>query len=458
MKQVLVAIIVGLACAAVARAETRAGAAAVVITPPLGVPMAGYYSARGAEGVHDDLHAKAIVIEQDGVKAALVVCDLIGMPQFIAEEARKLIASGTGVKGEMVMISATHTHTGPSLPGRSSREPLEGAPDTAKEYVRKLPSLIAQSVKEAEGRLTDVTAMIGVGYEHRVGFNRRFIMEDGTVGWNPGKLNPKIVRPAGPIDPEVKVLAFNGDGGNTIATYVNFAVHPDTVGGQEISADYAHTLSKILSKVKGESMVTVFANGTCGDINHVDVGTKEPQKGHGEAERIGTVLAGEVIKTYARMKPVAPGSLRAKSEVVKLPLAQIKDGEVEVARRTSLKSDAKFLEKVHAFKVLDVAARGGRPIEAEVQVIALGDDVAWVGLPGEIFVELGLEIKRRSPFRQTIVVELANNSIGYVPTKRAFGEGNYEVVSARCAEGSGEMLVEAALRLLNELRGAPKGE
>jgi len=89
MKQVLVAIIVVLACAAVARAELRAGAAAVVITPPLGVPMAGYYNARGAEGVHDDLHAKAIVIEQDGVKAALVVCDLIGMPQFIAEEARK---------------------------------------------------------------------------------------------------------------------------------------------------------------------------------------------------------------------------------------------------------------------------------------------------------------------------------------------------------------------------------
>ena len=153
------------------------------------------------------------------------------------------------------------------------------------------------------------------------------------------------------------------------------------------------------------------------------------------------------------MKPVAAGPLRAKSEVVKLPLAAIEDGEVEAARRTSLKTDAKFLEKVHAFKVLDVAARGGRPIEAEVQVIALGDDVAWVALPGEIFVELGLEIKKRSPFRQTIVVELANNSIGYVPTKRAFGEGNYEVVSARCAEGSGEMLVEAALRLLNDVKG-----
>jgi hypothetical protein len=294
--------------------------------------------------------------------------------------------------------------------------------------------------------------MVGVGHEERLSFNRRFFMQDGTVGWNPGKLNPKIVRPAGPIDPEVNVVAFNGDGG-TAATYVNFAVHPDTVGGQEISSDFAHTLSRILGKLKGESMVMVFANGACGDVNHVDVTTKEPQKGHGEAERIGTILAGEVIKTYARMKPISVGPLRTKREVVRLPLAAIKEGEVAEARRTSLKTDAKFLEKVQAFKVLDVAARGGRPIEAEVQVIALGDELAWVGLPGEIFTELGLEIKKRSPFRQTIVVELANGSIGYVPTKRAYGEGNYEVISARCAEGSGEMLVEAALRLLNEVRG-----
>ena len=458
MKQVFAAMIV-LTCAAVSHAaELRAGAATVVITPPMGVPMAGYYNARGAESVHDDLHAKAIVIEAEGAKAALVVCDLIAMPDFIVAEARRLIEAGTGVKGEMVMISATHTHTGPSLPGRSAREPVEGSPDAAREYVRKLPGLIAQSVKDAEERLADAAVMTGVGYEHRVSFNRRFIMEDGTVGWNAGKLNPKIVRPAGPIDPEVKVVAFNGDGGNTLATYVNFAVHPDTVGGQHISSDYAHALAKVLAQVKGESMVTVFANGTCGDVNHVDVSTKEPQKGHGEAERIGTILAGEVIKTYARMKAVNVGPLRARQEVVKLPLAAIKEGEVEDARRMSFKSDAKFLEKVHAFKVLDVAARGGRPIEAEVQVIALGDEVAWVGLPGEIFVELGLELKRRSPFRQTIVVELANGSIGYVPTKRAYGEGNYEVISARVAEGSGEMLVEAALRLLKDVNGAGKGE
>src|SRR6185503_12229669 len=113
-------------------------------------------------------------------------------------------------------------------------------------------------------------------------------------------------------------------------------------------------------------------------------------------------------------------------------------------------NDPKFLEKVWAFKVLDLYGRDGKPQEVEVQVIALGPDLAWVSLPGEIFVELGLAIKAASPFKNTIIAELANGAIGYIPTRRAFAEGNYEPVSARCAEGSGEMLVDAALRLLKQ--------
>jgi neutral ceramidase len=125
--------------------------------------------------------------------------------------------------------------------------------------------------------------------------------------------------------------------------------------------------------------------------------------------------------------------------------AVVKDLEAKGAKRPS------FLDTVQAFKVLDVAAREGKPNEVEVQVIAWGNDIAWVSLPGEIFVELGLAIKQGSPFKHTIIAELANGSIGYIPSRRAYPQGNYEVVSARCAEGSGELLVEAALRLLKEL-------
>jgi hypothetical protein len=106
---------------------------------------------------------------------------------------------------------------------------------------------------------------------------------------------------------------------------------------------------------------------------------------------------------------------------------------------------------VKAYRVLDVAARDGRPLEVEVQVIALGDRIAWVSLPGEIFVELGLAIKKASPFPETLLAELANGSVGYVPDRPAYAQGNYEAVSARCAGGSGEMLVDTAVRLLREL-------
>jgi hypothetical protein len=163
------------------------------------------------------------------------------------------------------------------------------------------------------------------------------------------------------------------------------------------------------------------------------------------------------MQTYKSLQPIADGPIAMKSEMVALPLATISPAEVEKARGIAGAPEAEqgriaFLERVHAYKVLDVAAREGRPLEVEVQVIRLGPDVAWVSLPGEIFVELGLAIKKRSPFRYTFIAELANGSIGYIPDRRSYAEGNYEPVSARCAAGSGELLVEAAVRLLGELK------
>ena len=441
-------------------AELRVGAASVVITPTVGAPMAGYYSARAAEGVDDDLYAKAIVIEQDGAKVAMVVCDLISMPRPVAEDARRLIRESIALPPERVMISATHTHTGPVLPAGSSRDPSEeGAVDVARKYVQSLPQLIAKAVRDADAALQPARASVGVGREEHLAFNRRFHMKDGTVGWNPGKKNPNIVRPVGPIDPDVPVVYFESSEGKPIATYVNFTMHLDTVGGQRVSADYPHTLSAILAKVKGPEMVTVFSIGAAGDINHIDVSSAEPQGGPREGRRIGTVLAGEVIKTYARLRPVATAAPAARAEVVPLELAPIKPGDLEKARKTAVKfgKDAPtFLERVEAYKVLDVAVREGKPLEAEVQVFSLGDDLAFVALPGEIFVELGLSVKQRSPFKHTVIAELANGSVGYVPTRRAYDEGNYEPISARCAAGSGERIADAAVKLLVELKkGAP---
>ena len=438
-------------------AALRAGAGTVRITPDWPTPMAGYYNTRLSTNTHDDLYAKAIVLEAEGTRAALVVCDLISLPRKVVVETREIISRTTGVAGSNVMISATHSHTGPVLDTGSSRKTVDGSgTDVVRDYTAQLPAKIAEAVRLAETALQPARLSVAHQTEDHLSHNRRFHLRDGTVGWNSGKLNTNIVRAAGPIDPDVAVIYFESQQTHPIATYVNFAMHPDTVGGLEFSADYAFHLSRLLGDYKGTNMVTVFANGACGNINHVDVNWTSPQKGHTEAARLGTILAGNVFKAYTRLKPVTPGQIRMRYEIVKLALPELKPGEVEAAHETvsrlGSKTPPKFLEQVNAFKVLDVAARQGRPHDVEVQVIAMGDEVAWVSLPGEIFVELGLEIKKKSPFRHTIIAELANGAIGYIPNASAYDEGNYEPVSARCARGSGEELVQVALKLLQQLK------
>ena len=432
--------------------DLRAGAAMVDITPPVGMPLAGYYSTRLATGTHDPLHAKAIVIQQGKEEVALVACDLTNLPPEVIEQAEALIGMPPG----HVMISATHSHTGPVLSTNSSRNSAYGGdlPIVAG-YMRELPKRIAAAVSQARLALKPAQISWGKGQESSVAFNRRFHMQDGTVGWNPGKLNPGIVRPAGPIDPDLNVVLFADAGQKPFATYVNYALHLDTVGGTDFSADYPFALSQVLGKVQGAGqvggMITLFTMGTSGNINHIDVTRKEPQKGHGEADRIGTVLAGEVIKTYTRMRP-AIGALRTSTAQVELALPAVTDDEVQKAKAIAAEvlagKNPKFLDTVGAFKTLDVAERAGQPWSAEVQVIALGKDLAWVALPGEIFVELGQQIKQASPFAHTIVVELAHGPVTYFPNDAAFPQGNYEVVTSRAAKGSGERLVQSAIAQL----------
>lgn len=442
-------------------AGLRVGAASVNITPPVGIGMAGYYFERGAQGTNDDLFAKAIVLEQDGVRVALVGLDLISTTRPMVEAARTEIARAVGIPADHVMISATHAHTGPVLAQRGTREIASGGETGLSErYSNELPKRIAESVRLAAARLEPARLLAGVGREEHLSFNRRFFMKDGTVGWNPGKLNANAVRPAGPVDPDVGVVLFEAPRERQpavpLATYVNFAMHPDTVGGTHFSADYPGVLSRLLANCRGTNMLTLFANGACGNLNHIDVEWAGPQHGYAEAQRIGTILAADVLQTLKELQPLRPGPLRVRSEIVRLPLPETKPEDVENAKATvarySMKDNSGFMEKVRAYRVLDVAARAGKPQEVEVQVIALGEDVAWVSLPGEIFVELGLAIKKASSFRYTMIAELANGSIGYIPNKEAYPQGNYEVVSARCAEGSGEMLVAAATRLLNDLK------
>jgi neutral ceramidase len=288
--------------------------------------------------------------------------------------------------------------------------------------------------------------------EDSVSFIRRYYMKDGSVGWNPGKNNPNIVSPVGTIDPDLAMVLFESTAGKPLALYVNFACHLDTVGGMQFSADYAYALSRLIAEVKGPDLLTVFTIGAAGNINHINVQSRDPQKGHGEAARIGTILAADVFKAWPELRPIEPGELRVSSDMVKLPPAAYDRAEVEKAKqivgRFGKQGVDPFLDQVQAFKVVELEARDGRPFEAEVQTITLGEDLAWVGMPGEVFVEHGRALKSGSPFAHTILAELANDSLGYVPDRKAYPQGAYEVVSARVGPGSGELMVESAIRQL----------
>ena len=437
-----------------ATAEFKLGTAAVKITPPQGTPMAGYYHLRESTGVLDDLYAKAAVMDDGRTRTVMVVCDLIGLPRGVVVEARRLIAEKTGIPADNVMISATHTHTAPVIVGESSRdEAATGGSPLSKDYAAQLPKWIAQAVEEAHGRTTPAHAAYAREIEAKLSFVRRFWMKDGTVGWNPGIGKPNTLRPIGNIDPQVSVVYFETPDKRPLLTYVNFALHLDTTGGTLISADYPATLARLLADYKGPGMLTIFANGACGNVNHINVNWAAKQSGPAAAKRIGTILAADVLKAYMDLQGVEDPTLRARREVVELQPAPFSDEELRRAEEIAALRDPKipFLDRVKAYRVLDCAARQGKPFDVDVQVFTLGRDIAWVALPGELFAELGTSIKTASPFPHTIVVELANGRSHYIPHRSAFSEGQYEVVSSRYAEGAGESLVAVSIRLLEIL-------
>jgi hypothetical protein len=285
-------------------------------------------------------------------------------------------------------------------------------------------------------------------------FNRRYHMKNGTVQFNPGKTNDNVVRPAGPIDPELIFLAISKRKDGLIGGLTSFALHADTVGGTNYGADFPGYLAAFLKRVAGDDFISCFGNGPCGDINHMNIADPHPQKGDQEAERIAEVLGQHVVALFHAVQLVDRPRLGATSTRVRVPLQEYSPAQVTEARQNMEKigtKDLPFLRQVEAYKITDLQSRQTNALMLEVQAFRLGRDTAIVGLPGEIFSELGLAIKKQSPFKNTIIVELSNEAIGYVPTKKAFREGSYEIVNSRVQPGGGEMLAEAAVRLLKSL-------
>ncbi len=439
--------------------EVQAGWALVDITPPLGYRMSGYFRERRATGIKDPLHAKAIVLKQDDVTVALVFCDLIGVPWYVSRATRRAIEDRYGIPPERCSVMATHTHTGPLYFGairellhRQAIEKHGRDPAEPVDYAAFLEERIVEAVGKALDRLRPVRLRVAtVKQEPQISFNRRFYMKNGTVRFNPGQLNPNIVRPAGPIDPEVNVLVFDDPtDGRPLGALTVFAMHLDTVGGTEYSADYPYHLEVALRRRYGEGFVSFFGTGTCGDINHIDVTVR----GRRSAQELGELLAGSVSRAIKAARPVDAPSLATAHRVVRVPLQHYSQAEIEEARRqypNIVSRSLPFLERVRIYKIMALQWRGGDSIDLEVHAFRIGHDTAIVTLPGEVFVDLGLQIKRASPFKHTFVIELANDAPGYIPTEKAFREGSYETVNSRIAPGGGERLAASALEALRSL-------
>ena len=432
----------------------RVGAGQVDITPPLGTCLSGSLSPRYAEDVSYPLYAKAVVFDDGETQIAYVQNDLIllTLEQFSVATARA--EELTGIPQANIMMSCTHTHYGPATYGMF-KVPGE------EEYVRWVLPRIGDAVKLAQNRLQPAVICHTSGACPEETHNRRWWMRDGQVMMNPPVGSPDLVRPSAGTDPEVALLVAETPDGAPIAAIANFSLHYVGGAGLAISADYFGAFGEALQRMAGSEFIAIMANGCCGDINNVDrLHPRQFQRPYPDydVDRVGNVLAAECYKRWRRLdgrqEDVTVASAVDHPAYRRRTVAEeqqrvVAGGVVAVDQVAQKWPDyaEEFAKERARMDTLPL------DIETQVQALRIGD-MAMVGLPGEFFVEYGLNIKRQSPFPRTMTIELANDWIGYVPTDRGLDEGSYETwlaSTSRVAKGSEELFINSALRCLSEV-------
>ena len=425
--------------------KLMAGAAKVNITPYVGINLSGFGNrTKGSEGIHDELYARAVVMEDGENKIGIVSCDLLNLDESSIFSIRKKAQELTGMDGENIMISTTHTHSGPLT------SPLRGFGKLDREWVSVMEKQVAGAIAIANSRLQE--ACIGAGSGHaELNINRRERRDERVVlGLNPG----------GSIDYQVGVIRIDDLEHKPICAIVNYACHPVVLGGDNylISADYPGYAMAMVEHFRGNNSVAMFLNGTTGDINPIGRGTFE------EAKRTGTILGAEVLKVCENISLSHDAELKAAKEIVNLQSGQIpSEAEIEqiIADRKKALADKEFdidreITLSWALDALSMAKKGKKSaiVPVEVQVLSMGD-IMLAGIPGEVFVDVGLGIKKGSSYKNTFVAGYTNGDIGYMPTKKAFQEGGYETHYAYMLYGIypvdqdvAEKMINSALKLI----------
>lgn len=302
--------------------KLKAGFARANINPPMGIPIRGYYKERLAEGILDDIEVNALALQYNDALTLLISVDNCGIEQELSLLYREKVSRATGALLENIIISATHTHQAPEAVINSTNE-------LVKEYTEFLGKRIADAASFAVADLKEAKMGYGKGTAPNVAFIRRYVMKDGSTKTNPGVNNPDILHPVGDIDDSVNVLRFDRENAETIV-FVNFANHPDVVGGCKISADWPGLLRKNVEKIL-DNTKCLFFNGAQGDVNHVNVHPKggdlngmfidfdDVARGYSHAEYIARVVTGGVLQAYDKVNYVDDACVIGKQKTISVP-------------------------------------------------------------------------------------------------------------------------------------------
>ena len=421
----------------------RAGAATSNITPDLGLEIIGGFVPIPSLQIHDELHARCLVLDDGKTKLALVVCDLLGLSRSLSVEARQRILETTGIPPENVVISATHTHSAASALG----ERWYNSDQTLNEYQKFVARRIADGVRRANNLLRPAQIGFGTAQAPEHLFNRRWLMKEGSaalvtpfgkvdkVRMNPPGGSPDLIKPAGPIDPTVSFIAVREPEGRMLAIYSAYSLHyVGGTGNAEISADYfalfCEALKKRLPRTEDDPpFVALMANGTSGDINNINFLTPRPGKPPYEQMRfVADDVAKIVHEACSQIVWQDKPKLSARYRELNVKWRTIEPELLQWATETEAKPEniarPTDIAVIYAGRVLRLA--NASPVtKLPVQVVRIGE-IAIGTSPCETFAEIGLDFKKRSPIAHSFMIELAHGYYGYLPTPRHFDLGGYE--------------------------------
>lgn len=428
------------------------GTAKVDITPAYPVEMDGMIREHASNGIHDHLYAKVLTLSNNADMDnayALIALDICEITDSDQKDARERISDATGIPLSQIIITTSHTHSGPAAIG------FFGAKETA--YVEELKLNVVKAVVESIKNLKAAKVGVGYGKEDTISNYRRFAGEDGKtiMIWEQNPLEVSM-KPLGVNDPDLGVIKVveKEDETKIIAHLFNHAGHPNVMSGDnyKISADYPGVAQRnVETELGGLALFTNAAQGT------LDIDNWKYRDWEG-MEIIGKKLSDAVVETSKLIELSCCSVIKGSNLEFLLPTRKLSDEEYKWAMDIIAVTGGTIQpvadgvgDDYKALLYRDIKANENKEIKVELVCFAIEDN-AFISIPAELFTEIGMKIKERSPFAHTYILGLANGCIGYIPTQESIPQRGYEVDTRTFCDNADDIFVEKALELLNKVK------